>query len=96
MAHRLLIHNVMSFTQGQGTVLESLSLKAGGEALSNAQPTVLSCGGISLPYREIPTKPLTWKEIINMPGAELSNHLFGFKAVKYEWNPYLEEAIYEN
>lgn len=86
----------MNFTQGQGTVLESLSLKAGGEALSNAQPTVLSCGGITLPCRELPSRPLTWKEIVAMPGAELSNHLFGFKPVKYEWNPYLEEAIYEN
>ena len=85
----------MDFTQGQGTALESLSLKAGGEALNNSQPTVLSCGGIIIPCQELPDRPLTWKEIVEMPG-ELSNHLFGFKAVKYEWNPYLEEAIYEN
>ncbi len=86
----------MIFGQREGTALENLSLKAGGEALSNEKPTVLSCGGIALSYKTIPNTPLKWQDIINLPGAELGNRLFGIKPVVYEWNPYLEEAIYEN
>jgi hypothetical protein len=64
--------------QDHGTTLENLSLKAGGEALSD------------------PNKKLKWKDIIAMPGAEMAQKLFGFGPVTYEWNPYLEESIYEN
>jgi hypothetical protein len=85
-----------AYDQNSGTNLENLSLKAGGEALSDPKPTVLSCGGINLPYNHIPNKPLKWKEIIEMPGAEMAQKLFGLGPVTYEWNPYLEEAIYEN
>jgi hypothetical protein len=84
------------FNQDSGTTLENLSLKAGGEALSDPKPTVLSCGGIHLPFNHIPNKPLKWKEIISMPGPEMAQKLFGLGPVSYEWNPYLEEAIYEN
>lgn len=86
----------MDFGQGEGTALESLSLKAGGEALSDSKPTVLSCGGILLSYSTIPSKPLKWRDIMEMPGRELSRRLFGIEPVMYEWNPYLEEAIYAN
>ena len=82
--------------QGEGTVLESLSLKARGEALDNPQPTVLSCGGIHCPHQGISFKPLRWRDIMDMPGRELSQRLFGIEPVVYEWDPYLEESIYAN
>lgn len=85
-----------AFDQSSGTVLEDLSLKAGGEALNDPKPIVLSCGGIHLPYNHIPNKPLAWKDILKIPGTDMSQRLFGLSPVVYEWNPYLEEAIYEN
>ena len=98
MARPLLIKRLMAgFDSNSGTTLENLSLKAGGEeAASDPKPTVLSCGGIHLPYNHIPNKPLKWKDILEMPGADMSQKLFGLGPVTYEWNPYLEEAIYEN
>ena len=92
----LLVLIGMNHGQGEGTVLESLSLKARGEALSDSQPTVLSCGGVHCSHRVIPSKPLRWQDIMDMPGRELSQRLFGIEPVVYEWNPYLEEAIYAN
>lgn len=96
MASHLLVLMVMGHSQGEGTVLESLSLKARGEALNNSQPTVLSCGGIHCSHRAIPSTQLRWQDIIDMPGRELSQRLFGIEPVVYEWNPYLEESIYAN
>ncbi len=63
---------------GKGTVLESLSFKAGGEALNSSQPIVLSCGGIYMGERKIPTDFKSWQQIINLPGPELSAKIFGF------------------
>lgn len=85
-----------NYNQDSGTTLENLSVQGSEEAAAEQKPTVLSCGGIHLPYNHIPNQPLKWKDIINMPGADMSQKLFGLGPVTYEWNPYLEEAIYEN
>lgn len=85
----------MNFGQGE-TVLESVSFEARGEASKDPKPTVLSCGGLFFKRDKLPTKTITWREIINMPSPEISNRLFGLKPATYQWNPYLEEAIYAN
>ena len=68
----------MRLDHGEGTVLESLSFEAGGEASNNQRPTVLSCGGIHIPQRKIPSQLKNWKQIVNLPGTELSAKIFGF------------------
>ena len=59
-------------------VLESLSFEAGGEASNGSQPTVLSCGGIYVPRREVPTTLRNRRQIVNLPGTELSAKIFGY------------------
>jgi hypothetical protein len=66
--------------QGQGTVLESLSFEAGGEASNNPKTMVLSCGGIHIPQRKPPKELKNWNQIVNLPGPELSAKIFGFSA----------------
>lgn len=61
-----------------GTVLESLTLKVGGETLGPPQGAVLSCGGIFFPRRTIPTELRTWHQIVNLPSNEQSAKIFGF------------------
>lgn len=61
----------------EGTVVESLSFEGRGEP-SNGQPMVLSCGGIYISERKIPSGLKNWQQIINLPGAELSAKIFGF------------------
>jgi len=60
-----------------GTLLPGLSLEVRGEA-SSPQPTVLSCGGIFIPSARVPLELRTWKQIINLPGPELSAKIFGY------------------
>lgn len=86
----------MNFGQAPGTNLESLSLKAGGEALTEARPTILSCGGVHVTHNHLPNQPLLWLDILKMPGMDMANRLFGLAPVAYEWNPYAEESVYEN
>lgn len=86
----------MSDQQGSGVCLESISLKAGGEALSSGGPVVLSCGGVHMTYREIPTEPLRWLDIINLPGFELSKRLFGFEPVIHTKKMHQQDGIVKN
>lgn len=91
-----LTKGMANFEQNSGTALENLSVQAGAETEAEPKPTVLSCGGIHLPYNHIPNKPLKWADILGIPGPDMAQRLFGLEPVKYQWNPYLEEAIYEN
>lgn len=68
----------MALDLREGTVLESLSFEDRGES-SNNRPTVLSCGGIYIPQRTIPTQIKKWRQIINLPNSELSAKIFGFE-----------------
>jgi hypothetical protein len=63
--------------QRQGTVLSSLSFKARGESLNDTKATVLSCGGIYIPQSKIPGDLKSWRQIVNLPGPELSAKIFG-------------------
>lgn len=60
------------------TVLDSISFEAGGEASNQGKPVVLSCGGIYVPRRRIPAEMASWKQIVNLPGNDLSAKIFGF------------------
>ena len=62
-----------------GTTLGSLTLKVGGETLSPSEPQVLSCGGVFFPRRAIPVELRTWRQIIHLPGDQLSAKVVGLK-----------------
>lgn len=61
-----------------GTVIGSLSFATTGQNSSPPEPAVLSCGGIFFPRRKIPTELRTWRQIVNIPGQELSAKIFGY------------------
>ncbi|MBI2500050.1 MAG: hypothetical protein HYW02_00960 [Deltaproteobacteria bacterium] len=61
-----------------GTMLESLSFEAEGEA-SNQQPAVLSCGGIFFPQSDLPKSLRFWTQVVNLPHEEISAKIFGVK-----------------
>jgi hypothetical protein len=49
--------------------------------------TVLSCGGIFVPRRrKISVELKNWRQIVNIPGRELSAKIFGFEPQE-EANP---------
>lgn len=68
----------MRVDHADGMVLESLSFEGRGEPSNPGKPMVLSCGGIYLPRRVIPSRLKNWRQIINLPGSELSAKIFGF------------------
>ncbi len=70
----------MRIDSGKGQVLEELSFEAGGDASTNPEPIVLSCGGIYIPHRKLPMNFKNWKQIVNLPGMNLSAKIFGFPA----------------
>lgn len=57
--------------------MTSLAFEASGEAFGD-QPTVLSCGGIFIPRRKLSIDLKSWKQIVNLPGRDLSAKIFGF------------------
>lgn len=63
------------------SLLQGLLIEAGGEASIHPQMTVLSCGGIFVPRRrKISIELKNWRQIVNIPGRELSAKIFGFEA----------------
>jgi hypothetical protein len=71
----------MGFDQEVGTALDLLSIKTRGESLKGHQPTVLSCGGVHFSYNNLPSQPLYWKDIMALPGMDLSQRLFGSESL---------------
>ena len=63
-----------------GTPVSELSFEARGEASGDAQPLVLSCGGIFFPTLTLPQGEATWRQIVRLPGSELSDKIFGWLA----------------
>lgn len=67
-------------------VLDELSFGAEGDAPNLTQPLVLSCGGIYVPHQRLAHDPQdmkSWRQIVNLPGPELSAKIFGFTAAKH-------------
>lgn len=62
---------------GSGTTISDLSFEARGEASNEPQPIVLSCGGMFIPGTPVSERPVTWRQIILLPGPELSTRIFG-------------------
>lgn len=58
-----------------GTFLKDLTLKLGGDPMS-PEPVVLSCGGIFLPRGLPPPHMRGWRQIVNLPGEELTARIF--------------------
>lgn len=67
----------MSDLHREGTVLEGLSFEADGAAPDESQVTVLSCGGIFIPQRGIPSRLTSWIQVVNLPSSEFSAKIFG-------------------
>lgn len=63
---------------GSGTNVSELSFEARGEASAELQPLVLSCGGMSMPYQPQSEIQATWRQIVRLPGSELSDKIFGW------------------
>lgn len=78
---------------GQGRVVESLSFKAGGEAPNGTSPTVLSCGGIYIPQAKVPTSLKKWRQIVNLPGPDLSAKIFGEVLALNPLRPILRKEV---
>ncbi|MBI2981942.1 MAG: hypothetical protein HYY44_06600 [Deltaproteobacteria bacterium] len=57
-------------------VLQSLSFEARGEASNTSRPAVLSCGGIIFPRPDLPLDPQGWRQVVNLPHAEVSARIF--------------------
>ena len=67
-----------SMNIGSGTSVSELSFEARGEASGELKPLVLSCGGMLLPYQPLSETPATWRQIVRLPGSELSDKIFGW------------------
>lgn len=72
-------------TLDQGSLLQGLVFEAGGEASKSPQMTVLSCGGIFVPRRrKLNVELKKWRQIVNLPGPELSAKIFGYEIIPDE------------
>lgn len=66
----------MALNENSGTILDELSFEVGGETSKAVEPVVLSCGGIYIPYREIPSDLKKWQQIVSLPSKEISARMF--------------------
>ncbi len=55
---------------------EALNFEAGGEASKVDDPTVLSCGGIYIPYQELPSDILNWQRVVHLASQDISARMF--------------------